>query len=273
MRCGSQDSLSPINGCPGTQIFSHSLASVLKPDSILFNSPAWTIEQTLSGIQVTSPRGSFLAKKVIVSVPTPLYYEIDFSPPLPPSKLKLSQGTVLGYTAKFIAAYSRPWWRAHGLAGLAQSPSGTLCIIRDTSVDGKGLYALTCFAEGDSGRAWSKLSAIERTAAGLDHIRRAFGPFVGGEDKVPEPIETIEHEWWKDQWSQGCPCPAMPPGLMSEVGSALREKHGSVHFVGTETSFEWKGYMEGAVRSGERGATEVVQALMEEGQSGNVAKL
>jgi len=34
-----------------------------------------------------------------------------------------------------------------------------------------------------------------------------------------------------------------------------------VHFVGTETAYEWKGYMDGAVRSGERGATEVVDAL------------
>ncbi len=117
------------------------------------------------------------------------------------------------------------------------------------------------------------LSKAERIAAGLDHLRRAFGPFVGGEDKVPEPIETIEQEWWKDQWSQGCPCPAMPPGLMTEVGSVLREMHGSVHFVGTETAFEWKGYMEGAVRSGERGAQEVVQALREEGKSPFMAKL
>jgi monoamine oxidase len=34
-----------------------------------------------------------------------------------------------------------------------------------------------------------------------------------------------------------------------------------VHFVGTETASEWKGYMEGAVRAGERGAKEVVEAL------------
>ncbi len=48
---------------------------------------------------------------------------------------------------------------------------------------------------------------------------------------------------------------------MSEVGKALRTPFEAVHFVGTETSFEWKGYMEGAVRSGERGAAEVIKAL------------
>lgn len=48
---------------------------------------------------------------------------------------------------------------------------------------------------------------------------------------------------------------------MSDVGKALRAPFGAIHFVGTETSFEWKGYMEGAVRSGERGAAEVIEAL------------
>jgi monoamine oxidase len=42
-----------------------------------------------------------------------------------------------------------------------------------------------------------------------------------------------------------------------------------VHFAGTETAGEWKGYMEGAVRSGERAAAEVVQQL----GSGITAKL
>lgn len=48
---------------------------------------------------------------------------------------------------------------------------------------------------------------------------------------------------------------------MTDVGKALRAPFQAIHFVGTETSFEWKGYMEGAVRSGERGAAEVIEAL------------
>lgn len=219
------------------------------------------ITQLREGVHVVSARGSFLAKRVIVSIPTPTYHEITFSPPLSPAKLKLSQSTLHGYTAKMIMAYTEPWWRAHGLCGLQQSDAGVFCITRDTSVDSQGLYALTCFAEGDAGLAWSRLSAAERKEAGIAHIRRAFGAVIGGEDKIPDPIETIEQEWWKDQWSQGCPAPAMPPGLMTECGHALRSVEGAVHFVGTETAYEWKGYMEGAVRSGERGAQEVIQVL------------
>jgi len=44
---------------------------------------------------------------------------------------------------------------------------------------------------------------------------------------------------------------------------------GNVHFVGVETAGEFKGFMEGAVRSGERGAAEVVDALR--GREGTAA--
>lgn len=53
--------------------------------------------------------------------------------------------------------------------------------------------------------------------------------------------------------------------MLSAVGGeeagVLRERVGNLHFVGTETSTVWAGYMEGAVRSGVRGAKEVVEAL------------
>lgn len=60
----------------------------------------------------------------------------------------------------------------------------------------------------------------------------------------------------------------MPPGLMSEVGADVRSSIGGIHFVGTETAFEWRGYMEGAVRSGERGAKEVLDSLNGDGDRG-----
>jgi monoamine oxidase len=36
---------------------------------------------------------------------------------------------------------------------------------------------------------------------------------------------------------------------------------GPLHWAGTETADEWTGFMDGAVRSGQRAAAEVVAAL------------
>jgi monoamine oxidase len=48
---------------------------------------------------------------------------------------------------------------------------------------------------------------------------------------------------------------------LTRFGPSLRERVGRVHWAGTETAEVWTGYMEGAVRSGERVAEEVRAAL------------
>jgi monoamine oxidase len=53
----------------------------------------------------------------------------------------------------------------------------------------------------------------------------------------------------------------MPPGALTEFGRALREPVGPIHWAGTETASVWTGYMDGAVRSGERAAAGVLEAL------------
>jgi monoamine oxidase len=50
-----------------------------------------------------------------------------------------------------------------------------------------------------------------------------------------------------------------PPGVLTEFGPALREPCGRIHSAGTETSAKMYGFIDGAVRSGERAATEVIQ--------------
>jgi monoamine oxidase len=51
------------------------------------------------------------------------------------------------------------------------------------------------------------------------------------------------------------------PGALVAYGARLREPVGRIHWAGTETSGYWNGYMDGAVRSGERAAAEVLAEL------------
>ncbi|KAK3697320.1 hypothetical protein LTR37_017553 [Vermiconidia calcicola] len=241
----------------GTQSFSRGLASELPADTVAFMSPVRQIEQRAGGVRVVSARGVYEASRVVVSVPTPLYKEITFSPPLPPEKLQLSQATLLGDYCKSIVFYRSPWWRDHGLCGLAQSCHGPFAVTRDSSVDEDGHYSLTCFVVGQPAREWMQLSQKGRDQAVLDQIQKLYGTFA----KVEDPVEIVEQIWQNEQWSQGCPCPVMGPGGLTEFEDVLRASAGRIHFVGTETAYEWKGYMEGAVRSGERGAQEVLWAM------------
>jgi monoamine oxidase len=234
------------------------LAGLLKPDTLIFNSPVFSINQTPNGVLVDAGKGQYLCQRVIVSIPTPLYKDITFNPPLPEDKLKLSKATKLGFISKMTVVYDKPWWRHSNLSGMIQSWLGPISVTRDVSVDSKDFYALTCFVGGDFGNAWSKLPEEERKSQVITHIHRLFSPHV---PQVPEPLYMKSHIWFDDQWSQGCPCPAMPAGVLTSLGHALRTPHLKIHFVGTETAYEWKGYMDGAIRSGERGAAEAIEGL------------
>lgn len=255
----------------GSQPYSEGLASLLTPGSVLLSSPVASIRQNAVGAIVKTTNDLTLrCKRVIVSVPTPLYRDIVFSPPLSGAKLALSSSTRLGYFSKVILAYSAPWWTNNGLVGLAHSfntspdgksgnGAGPITLIRDTSDPEAGVFTLTCFPVANAGQEWSKLPAAQRRQEILAQVAEIYKSV--DRDLILAPVEVFEQEWAKEEFSKGCPCPVTPPGVMSTVGHAIREPFGNVHFVGTETSVEWKGYMEGAVRSGERGAAEVIEAL------------
>lgn len=194
---------------------------------------------------------------MIVTIPTCLYPSINFSPPLPKSKRLLAENTALGYYTKVVFVFDDPWWRNAGLSGVLNSESGPISLTWDTSIPGEQ-WSISCFVIGEPGRQWSKLSKSARTTAIWNHFTTTFKTVV---DTIPEPSHTIELEWSKEEYIWGAPSPVMGPGVLTQYGSELRTPFENVHFIGTETSIVWKGYMEGAVRSGIRGTDEVIAAL------------
>lgn len=175
----------------GTQSISRGLASELPHDTVSFMSPVRKIEQRDGMVRVTSPRGMYEAARVVVSVPTPLYKEITFDPPLPADKAQLAESTLLGDYCKSIVFYKTPWWREYDLCGLTQSSHGPYAVTRDSSVDADGHYSLTCFVVGQPARDWMQLSREGRDQAVLSQIQRLFVKFA----KVEEPIEIVEQIW------------------------------------------------------------------------------
>lgn len=179
-------------------------------------------------------RQSLPVRKVIVSVPTPLYPLIEFQPLLPRAKQTLSESTELGYYSKTLLVFRSPWWRAANLSGVFSSLEGPISFTRDTCAEEDGQCSITYFHAGTPGRRWSALSAAARREAVLAQFRAAFGSVVG---TVPEPINAIEKEWTKDVWARDAPSPVMGPGVMTgEAGRSIREPFEDVHFIGTETS-------------------------------------
>jgi len=49
-----------------------------------------------------------------------------------------------------------------------------------------------------------------------------------------------------------------PPGLLTQLQTSFAIPFQRIQWAGTETSTEFNGYMEGAVRSGERAAKAII---------------
>jgi monoamine oxidase len=110
------------------------------------------------------------------------------------------------------------------------------------------------FVGGTQWRAYRNRPAERRAA-----VLRNFAIVIG--DQALTPIDYFEQDWTAEQWSLGGPTAVPGTGTTLDFGAAIRTPFGRVHWAGAETSTYWNGFMDGAVRSGERVATELRAVL------------
>jgi monoamine oxidase len=211
-----------------------------------------SIAQSGGTVTVTTTRGVVTAKRVIVACPPPLVQDIAFSPALPMRRQQLLKRMDMGELMKCDAVYTTPFWRDAGLNGFGISDSGAVRAAFDNSPSDAACGVLLAFVGGGTWRDYGLRSKAARRTAVLQGFASMFG------DQALHPTEYVEHDWNTEPWTRGAPVAIMAPGTLSVLGPAIRVPHGSVHWAGTETSTYWTGYMDGAVRAGERAAKEVL---------------
>jgi len=222
---------------------------------VRLSTPVTRIEQSFARLTVYSGRHRFFAQRVIVAIPPTLAGRIQYDPPLPPLRDQLTQRMPQGSLMKFEAIYDTPFWRAHGLSGQAVSENGPIKVTFDTSPADGSLGIMMGFIGGHEARFWENQPASDRRDAALQNLANYFG------NEALNPRDVVEFNWAAEAWNRGCPVAVLGPGTLTDFGAVLRTPVGRIHWAGTETSTFWNGYMDGAVRSGERAAQEALAAL------------
>jgi len=190
-----------------------------------------------------------------VAVPPALAGRIEYDPILPFERDQLTQRYGQGTLTKATAVYDRPFWREAGLNGSALDLSGPVNFTVDDSPPSGKPGIVFGFIGGDRARSYNRMSPASRRAAVLDQFATFFGP------RARKPRAFFETSWSGEHWTRGCPVGIPSTGTLLAYGPQLREPVGRIHWAGTETSTFWNGYMDGAVRSGERAAAEVIARL------------
>jgi monoamine oxidase len=219
---------------------------------VRLSSPVTSLVQGADGVVVSGAGWDLRADRVIVTAPPGVAAHIEVDPPLPDDRLQLAERTEMGSVIKFLSVYDTPFWRRDGFSGQASADTGLVRIVFDNTPASGGPGILVAFAEGDDARLLRQLTAERRREMTLDCLVRFFGP------RAATPVEFAEKDWSTEEWSGGCYGALFPPGAWTSAGPALRRPVGRVHWAGSESSTVWTGYMDGAVRSGERAAAEVL---------------
>jgi len=194
----------------------------------------------------------FHTQRVILAMSPGSMNHISFKPQLPQERRDLQSNWGRGTGSKAHLLYERPFWRDEGLNGIALG-FGPATLTLDNSPPDGSAGVLVMFLDDNPPGA----NAQERQQILAKALVPAFG------EQALHPIGYVEKNWAHDPWAgSGCVSPN-GPGVLTRWGRSLREPVGPVHFAGTETALVWNGYMEGAVRAGERAAREVARELCE----------
>ncbi|WP_378737946.1 flavin monoamine oxidase family protein [Nocardia brasiliensis] len=220
-------------------------------DALRLDAPVASIRQVPEGLSVSGEFGEVRAGQVIVALPPALAGRIAYDPPLPAARDHLTQRMPMGAVLKAFAVYERPFWRDDRLTGQALNLHDPVPVTFDATRPG-GPGCLGALVPGRAAHRLAALPAAERRAMIVGSLVRAFGR------AARDPIDWREKVWADDPYTRGGYGAFFPPGVLTSIGSALRQPIGAIHWAGSETATEWAGYIEGAIRSGERAAAEVL---------------
>jgi monoamine oxidase len=235
----------------GAQGVSNYLYNQLK-SSVKLNCPVSFVHQMENHILVGNDHFSVKTKKVIVTAPFPTVKNIKFTPVLPSEKQILINSMEMGTVIKSHAVYPKPFWRDKGFSGASTCLDEVVELSVDNSVLGSDKGIITSLIHADRAKELLKLSDQDRKNVLLKAYANLFG------EEAMNPIMYHDYSFTNNPWIGGAYSGYYKNGIFSKYGAHIAKPFGNIHWAGTETSTLFKGFMEGAVLSGERVAKEIL---------------
>jgi monoamine oxidase len=214
--------------------------------SVRLNSPVRSIQHDHAGVRVITDDGEAAGDAAIVAVPMAVLRGLRFAPPVPGQARRAWQRAGLAHNGKLHVPLTR-----------AAVPSAV------QSVPGK-FWSWT--AADATGQVQPVVHAFGGTEEGLAALAVSGGPAAWA-----SRVATLRRElaldtgrallttWNDDPWA-GESYSALTIAMAEGDDEVLATPAGRVHFAGEHTAGDWAGLMEGALRSGERAAREVLAA-------------
>lgn len=208
---------------------------------LLLNAPVSHIDRSEAGkVVVSTGAMSVECKAVVVAVPMNVLQGINFHPPLAPSRSAAHLERQVCAGTKFIARVDRS---VGAWVGFAPYPNAITMAVADREVDGKSV--IVGFGPDDM---------IDVT--NLEQIERELQALLPG----IRVEEVIAHDWINDPYSKGG-WTWFAPGQTTRVLATLQCQAPPLFFANTDWAVGWRGFIDGAIEDGIRGARDVLGFL------------
>ena len=209
------------------------------------------------GLRFSGVRGIVIAKQVVLAIPFTTLRDVDLERSgLGARKREAIEQLGMGTNTKVLLQFANRPARFGNWNGelVTDRPYHDTWETSLTQPGGEGL--ITVYSGGAVGAGYAPGRAHGRAPERV--VRRTLAAL---ERAVPGIIRDFNgrawlDDWGADRWTKGSYA-AFLPGQYTRFGFAIARPEGGLHFAGEHTSDAYQGFLEGAVRSGERCAREV----------------
>jgi len=236
----NQDPSYRIEG--GTGILISTLKEKIGKDHIIYDI-VHSIETTEQGIKINAKQHTIQSKKVISTLPPYLFQStIKTSPSLPEDLIKLTQQTHtwMGESIKIALVYEQAFWREGRLSATIVSNVGPIPEMYDHSNMEDSHYAIKGFLNG----SYYSITKEQRLEMVLTQLEKYFGKQVRSYKSYYEKVWKLDRHTSRPYENHILPHQNNGHQLFRQAYLGNR-----LFVAGSETSTEFPGYMEGAVRS------------------------
>ncbi|MEU1517553.1 NAD(P)/FAD-dependent oxidoreductase [Streptomyces sp. NPDC005811] len=213
---------------------------------IRFSTPVRVVTRAGRGYRVLTDTGDFTADRVVVTASVQATRRIGFDPVLPSWKIEALLGTPMAQGGKVVAQY-RDGGRILDAAGPSTMTDSPVSMFWLKSGPEDTVIALGTVADTGDGR-------LDDAAATLTDLDRQIEAMTG---VTPSRVGGVVQNWTTEEFVGGVV--NLGTGGFARR-AALGAAVGGVHFAGEATG-EWASAMEGAARSGQRVADEILQKI------------
>jgi monoamine oxidase len=226
-------------------------------ESVTLSAPVLRIAQDDTSVRVTYRQDGEVrevrAAFGILAVPPPDLHRIDLSLAWSAGGSAPVAGLSMGRVTKLLIQVRRRFWEDHGTSGRAFTDGTLMAMYETTAGQPVERAVLTVYTADTVADALTAMSDAERRAVCLTELERLY-PGCSAD------IERVVAVAWDMTPPLSGAYSHFRPGDMVRFGPGLAEPIGRLHLAGEHTD-QWQATMNGALASGLRAASEILNRL------------